>query len=245
MNQKEEDMNYTNLLKSVAKTLSSVDVGGTKKDAGLAELDRGILQVALMVSGLDGTILLDEYEAFGEMAKKCRGATAKGISELFDAAIGKASTLAEMARSGVYSEAKRLAAFVRMSEEALPKGFACGSMADLRRAFALWVAMGVSDGAFTGFERKAVHSLMRRFALMRTAKSKRFTALLEPDFFAKVEKLMGDMSVASKRAKAEEALNELISMVGMKEKGGKKAFHAAGKISLSMPLPGPTITGWK
>jgi len=104
--------------------------------------------------------------------------------------------------------------------------------------------MGLADGAFSGIERKAVKALVRCFALKRAARGKRFTAFLEPDFFAKAEKLLGDMKVASKRAKAESALGELISMVTVKEKGSK-VLHQARGISLSIPTPGPTITGWK
>lgn len=237
-------MKNEQMLQNAAKVMSTVDVGGVKRDPELAALDRGILQVALMVSGLDGTILPEEYQAFGEMAKRCRGATRKSIRSLYDDAIVKAGVIAGMANAGIYSESDRIAAFVRMAAEALPKGFACGSMADLRRAFVLWIAMGVSDGAFTGFERQAVMALVRRFALMRAASTKRFAALLEPDFVARAEKLLVEMRVASKRAKAEAALMELISTVAFKQKGAK-VMQKAGRISLAVPVPGPTVTFWK
>jgi len=237
-------MKTDQMLVNAVKVLSAVDVGGKKGDVSLSELDSGILQVSLMISGLDGTILPTEYQAFGEMAKRCRGMTAAKKRALYDASIGKAGFLAGMARSGVYSESDRLKTFVRLSFEVLPKGFDRGSMADLRRAFALWIAMGVADGAFSGIERKAIQSLVRAFALQRAGRTRKFTAIIEPDFIFKVEKLVGEMSVASKRIKAEADLNAFISTVPMTEKG-KKVFRPAGRISLSFAGPGPTITGWK
>jgi len=238
-------MKSEKILSNAANALSGVDVGGRKGDPALAELDRGILRVALMISGLDGVILPAEYEAFGAIAKRCRGATARSVKSLYDAAIGNANWLVGMACSGVYSEADRLRAFVRMAGEALPKGFGCGSLADLRRAFALWIAMGFSDGAFSGFERKAVQALMRRFALMRAVKARRFSALLEPDFVSKVEKILEDMAVPSRKDRAEAALNALVSTVAVKEKGGERIFRPSARISLACPPAGPTVTGWK
>jgi len=238
-------MTSEKIIESTAKTLATVDVGGKKTDQELAALDRGILRVALMISGLDGIILPVEYAAFGEMAKRCRGATAKNVRALYDAAIVKAGQLAGMAQAGVYSEADRLAAFVRMAMEALPKGFDRGSLADLRRAFALWIAMGVSDGAFTGFERKAVQTLVRRFALMRAARTKKFAALIEPDFFAKAEKIVADMGTASKRAKAEAALAALVANVEVKDKGGTRVYRPASGIAFSSFGSGPMIPGWR
>jgi len=85
---------------------------------------------------------------------------------------------------------------------------------------------------------------VRGFALMRAARAKKFTALIEPDFFAKVEKLLCDMAVKSKRAKAEAALKALVSTVEVKEKG-TRVFRPASKLSLSFAKPGPTISGWK
>jgi len=237
-------MKSDKMLEEMTRAFADADVGGKRGDPELAALDRGILTVALMIAGLDGTILPDEFTAFVTMAKACRGASAKNTRALFDGAIVKAGQIAAMAQSGVYSEPERLAAFVRMADESLPKGFGSGSMADLRRAFALWIAMGVSDGAFSGFENRCVHALVRRFALLRAAKARKFVALIEPDFFAKAEKIFRDMAVASKRAKAEKALSELIEKVSVRAKDGMGWRRASG-ISLAVPMPGPTITGWK
>lgn len=238
-------MNAEKMLGSAVQTLGAVDVGGKKADPGLADLDRGILQVALMISGLDGTVLPEEYAAFCEMATQCRGASVKNIRALYDAAIGQAGRLASMAQSKVYSEASRMNAFVGMAMEALPKGFAHGSMADLRRAFVLWIAMGIADGAFSAFERKAVKALVRRFALLRAAKAKRYLPLIETDFFGKAEKCLVAMAVPARRAKAEAALKTLIETVEIKIGRKQVGRHRAGGISLACPPAGPTISSWR
>jgi len=237
-------MKEKNILEPTAKTLSDIKLGGKKGDARLAALDRGILEVALMIAGLDGTILLSEYAAFAAMTKKCRGATAAVRKEIYDSAIAKAGGIAAMARSGLYSDAARLATFVRLAHDALPDGFAYGSVVDLRRAFALWIAMGVSDGAFSAFERRCVQALVRRFALARAGKTKRFAVILESDFFAKAEKIFRDMAVATKRDKAERALAELIEAVVVKPRGGLARRESAALV-LAKPLPGPTVPGWR
>lgn len=238
-------MKNEKVLENAVQALSDVDVGGKKTDTELAALDRGILQVALMISGLDGTILPEEYIAFGEMAKQCRGATRKNIRALYDQSVGKAGLIAGMAQCGVYSESYRLAAFVRMSWDALPKGFDRGSLADLRRAFALWIAMGISDGAFSAFERRAVKALLRSFALVRAGRAKKFSVLVEPGFFAKAEKIFSDLAVPSRRVKAEAALKELIETVPVKGSGKMLGVCKTSGISLGCPPAGPTIPGWR
>jgi len=238
-------MEKTNdILKLTAKTLAGIELGSKKGDKELAALDRGILEVALMIAGLDGTIFPEEYKAFADMAKKCRGATAANTKAVYDSATAKAGQIVAMARSGLYSEAARLATFVKLAHDALPNGFACGSLADMRRAFALWIAMGVSDGAYSGFERRCVDTLVRRFALARAGKTKRFAPILESDFLMKAVKIFTEMADAKKREKAEQALAELIEFVPVKTKSGL-ATHPSAALKLASPLPGPTVPGWK
>jgi len=229
------------VLKQAVRTWSRVDVGGNDRDSELAALDRGVLTVALLVAGLDGVILPQEFEAFVEMAKRCRGATAKKVDALFDAAIGNAGKIAAMAQSGVYSPDEILAKFVAMAKEALPKGFASGSPADLRRAFAIWIAMGVSDGGFSSFENQCVHALVRCFILSRAGRAKRFDAVIDSAFFSKVEHLVKDMYSEAKYAKAEAALLELIQTGGIP---AQKTFKPRRK-SRTFAMPGPTIPGWR
>jgi len=227
--------------------------GGKKKDAELAALDRGVLEVALMIAALDGEILPSEYAAFEELAKTCRGYTAKAARACLDSALKSAGYLIAISQVGCYDEKARLAAFVEMATAAMPKGFACGSMADLRRAFALWVAMGVSDGGFSDLERKAVEALRARYAEFVVAKDRaerekeerlaqlspmhslayKATAaakksfVLGPEFIVSAEKVVKDFGVASKREKAIAALDALVNVVSVETTKGVTSVSAA------------------
>lgn len=229
-------MKFTKMLAAVADTLGAISLGGKRGDERLAALDRGVLTVALLLAALDGTVLPEEYAAFESLAKKCRGATAKNVRALLDKVLHDAGYLMAMAQVGVYSVKERLAVFVKLAEEALPGGFADGSLADVRRAFALWTTMGVSDGTFSGVERAALEGLVNRFAddryvhdvvqaervamhvpLSRDDLTKvlnvRRTPVLEPDFLSRAERCVRDMAVPAKQPKAEAALETLICTV--------------------------------
>jgi len=224
-------MKFAQLLPNVTKMLSAIRLVG-RRDPKLSRLDFGILEVALMVAALDGEILDSEYESFVSLAKKCRGYTAANAKKCLDAALRKGGYLMAIAKVGDYSDKERIDAFVDLAVEAMPRGFVDGELSDLRRAFVLWVAMGVSDGEFSGIERSAVDALQDRFAQVMLARAmdeeQRWVALvpslqtidgrpcahkislLEKDFLDKAEALVKNLSVASKRDKAEAALAEFI-----------------------------------
>jgi len=249
-------MKFGKILAGVTQSLSGLKLGGKKSDPKLAELDRGVLEVALMVSALDGEILFEEYSAFVELAKKCRGYSAKNARQVLDRTLERAGYLMAMAQVGVYSEKERLDAFVKMATAALPGGFLYGSMADLRRAFALWVTMGVADGSFSDIERKAVGQLAALFAKMKLEAAKERlelykalsptfrqaygydtrvseTPLLEENFLAKAEKIVRQLAVPARRAKAEEELAALIGSVEVTARDGSKTVKDAASVAIS------------
>jgi len=207
-------------------------LGGDEK---LGALDRGILEVALMVAALDGTILPEEYASFERLARTCRGNTEKNVRACLDRALRAGGYLMAMAQVGAYTPEERVAAFVEAAADALPGGFDEGTPADVRRAFALWVAMGVSDGEFSEIERKAVEELVRHFSSIRQLKAASAAAasmsyasyrpittadspilsstlsLLEADFLEKAERIVRDFAAPETRAAAEAALAALIA----------------------------------
>ncbi len=151
------------LLANVVKVWSAVKTGGRKSDPELGALDRGVLEVALMVAALDGEIMPAEYETFGMLAKTCRGYTQKNAKACLDGALRKAGYLMAMAQIGCYTPAMRVTRFVEMAAAALPNGFARGSQADVRRAFVLWFAMAAADGSVSPAERHAIEALRDHF----------------------------------------------------------------------------------
>jgi len=227
-------MKLGQILEVVTKTLAGVKLGGKAGDPKLAALDRGILEVALMVAALDGVILPAEFAAFRELGRKCRGYSSEREREALDRALAHAGYLMAMAQVGVHTEDERIHAFAEKAAVALPAGFVDGSKSDVRRAFALWVAMGVSDGAFSDIERRAVEALAELFADLRTAKTAALMgglgastsgasafcltvaklprqALLEEGFLDRAERIVADLAVPERAAAAEVALAELVN----------------------------------
>jgi len=238
-------MKIDTLLNNVTDVLLSVKVGGKRGDDKLAQMDRGILDVALMIAALDGQIMPAEVAAYYRLLGKCRGCSKKDAPAALDAALHKAGYL--IARKQMGTDDKGcLEAFVREATAALPVGFAAGSLADLRRAFVFWVTMGLSDGGFSPLERAAVQALADGFAKVRCAakgkKGKTTTIpLLEEGFLYKVEKLVRDLSLAAKRAKAQEALDALINTVEVTDKNGT-AYKPACNITVRAGLIALLVT---
>jgi len=139
------------------------------RDPQLSKLDFGILKVSLMVAALDGEVLPEEVQAFCTLAKKCRGYGETAFRNVRESAFRSAGYLALLARHG--SRKELLKAFTEDAVAALPEGFACGKLADVRRAFVMWIAMGVSDGSFSAVEREAVESLRLALAEIKRSRS--------------------------------------------------------------------------
>jgi len=225
-------MRISQLLPHVTKMLTSFKTTGGKNPS-LSRLDFGILEVALMVAALDGEILESEYAAFTALARKCRGYSAENARKCADSALRRGGYLMAIAKVGGYTVRQRIEAFVDLAIETMPRGFVDGELSDLRRAFVLWVAMGVSDGDFSAIERQAIDALQDRLArvmLVRTMDEEqrwaafvpalqmldgRFSGtrkitLLEDGFTDRAASLVRDLGVAARRERAEAELAAFI-----------------------------------
>jgi len=233
-------MNIDRFLGNVTDVLLAVKLGKNGDRDQLAQLDRGILDVALMISALDGEILSAEVAAYYRLLGKCRGTTKKDAADVLDAALHKAGYLIARKQTGT-SDKGCLDAFLREAMGALPAGFAAGSLADLRRAFVFWTTMALSDGEYSALEREAVRALADGFARVRcAAKGARGRVkslpLLEEDFLDKVEKLVKDLSNSARRAKAQAALEALINTVEVTDEKGNSAMQPANNIAVRAGL---------
>jgi len=222
------------ILDDVTDALGKVKIGGRKSDPKLAALDRGVLAVALLLAALDGTILPEEYAAIETIAKRCRGGSAKNVRALLDATLKEVGGLMAMANAGVFDERERLAEFRKSARRMLPLGFSSGSLADLRRAFALWVAVGVSDGTFSPIERAAVRELERQYATVRKGRlgGRKTVRLLEGDYLEKVERIVREMASPARRAKAEDELKGLVGTVKVVNTKGRLIVKIAAGIAI-------------
>ena len=229
------------LLSRAAQLLTSLGFGATDGDrdadvhAKLGKTDFGVLKVAMMIAALDGVILDDEYAAFDKLAAKCRGYSETSAAQALDEALRTAGYL--LLKSRRLSEAEIVALLADEAEKALPTGFAYGSVVDVRRAFVMWTAMGMSDGDFSGVERQGILELKRRFAELKREKfaaeidlwgslaspygelmpsvgagrqAAQTLKLLPDDFLDRAEKLLGRLAFDAYDAGADVDLRDLI-----------------------------------
>ena len=157
-------MKENGFLSKTVKFLSGLKFEGLAKVGRAADrlsrVDFGILQVAMMISALDGDVREEELAAFGKLARKCAGCTEASAAEAFRAGLHAAGYLELQAHR--LNEKDLVAEFVAEAEAALPEGFAAGRAEPVRRAFVMWLAMAMSDGDYSAVERKAIDALLKR-----------------------------------------------------------------------------------
>jgi len=155
-------------LAKMTQALSALKLPNAR-DAKLSRLDFGILQVAMMIAVLDGQILPAEVDALLSLAKRCRNYSEKAFGSFREQTMRSAGYLLLVAQT--QSRDQLLSVFIREAVAALPDGFACGRLNDVRRAFVMWTAMGLSDGTFSAVEREAVEALRRALAEIKRVRS--------------------------------------------------------------------------
>lgn len=148
---------------SFAKILSGLKFDYLKEDdSELGKVDFGVLTVAMMISALDGVIQPSELKAFDKLAQQCRVSDGERAAR-YESALHSAGYMMLISRSGA-SKRAIVETFVREAEKVLPRGFAGGKAEDIRRAFVIWVTMGLSDGEFCGLERACVEAFCSKAA---------------------------------------------------------------------------------
>lgn len=153
--------------KVLERTVASVSgLRFVTRNPKLGKLDLAVLQVALMVAALDGKVRKSETESFLALAAKCRGASAKSVKSAYEYALRAAGYITVLTQ--VEDEEKVLGAFVDEVVKAMPEDFLMAHPEDVRRAFVIWTAMAMSDGEYSGIERKAIEALVSRFVVIKT-----------------------------------------------------------------------------
>ena len=146
------------MLRKVVRIFSSIRAKAAGEDR-LGDTDSAVLKVAMMVSALDGDVSKDELDAFGRLARQCRGYSADEAGKVFEAGLRCAGYVALQAKR--LPERKLVDLFVAEASAAMPDGFAIACAQDVRRAFAMWVTMSLADGEFSPIERKAIDAFRR------------------------------------------------------------------------------------
>ena len=125
-------------------------------------VDFAVLKVAMAVAALDGTVGEAELAEYEQLAAACAIPEGERREKAFDACLRFAGYIELQARR--LPGEKLLELFVSEALDVLPTGFFRGDMEQVRRAFATWTAIAMSDDYYSGVERKAIALLRERIA---------------------------------------------------------------------------------
>jgi len=173
--------------------------GGDKLvDVAQVRLDRGVLDVAMMISAIDGEILPAEIGAYNRLLGECREASKADVPAATEAVMRKVGFLTSLKQSGI-SDRECIVSLVREAAAQLPEDFAARPVADRRKAVVFWTMMALSDGTYSSLEHAAVRALADRFA-----------GELGEEFLAQAERLVKELADPAKKAQARSALADLL-----------------------------------
>lgn len=230
-------MKKNGILKSAVKLLTGLKIEGLAcvglSPEKFSKADFGVLQVAMMITALDGDVREDELAAFDRLAKKCAGYTAESAAAALKQGLRAAGYLALQAKR--LKEKDLIAEFVEEAMSAMPEGLLLGRAEPVRRAFVMWISMAMSDGDYSGVERKAIAALLKRigetmsdrdekersmwreiapaYAVAYADERQTFEARKAPsdDFMAKAERLLASLRRESTASAALKDLKTLIA----------------------------------
>jgi len=150
------------ILENALRALGELATAKLKADGSRAALERGILDVAMMIAALDGTVYPAERAAAGAIADLFTDMT----PEAREAAVAQAMENAELViaeRKGGATDKQLVGFLILRAVLVLPAGFAGRDVAEVRFALILWLAMCLSDGSFDSVERLAFWRLLDCF----------------------------------------------------------------------------------
>lgn len=181
-------------IESFLNTVTEFFRGNKEADVARVRLDRGVLDVAMMIAAIDGEILPAEIAAYNRLLADCRGMTKADIPAATSEMMRKMDFLASLKQSGI-SDRECIVSFVREATAQLSESFSLSSAADRRRAIVFWTMMAFSDGDYSSLERAAVHALVGQVATD-----------LGSEFLAKVEDLVKGLSDPARQVQARSEL---------------------------------------
>lgn len=148
----------------VKKLMNSLtgDYFGGASTGRSAVLDLAALKVAMAVAALDGDVTESELAEFERLADTCVVPAGEAREKLFESCLRFAGYIEIQARR--LDRDALVGLFATESFDALPPAFFRGDMSHVRRAFAMWVAIAMSDDYFESVERLAIGRLRERIA---------------------------------------------------------------------------------
>lgn len=141
-----------------------------KNPDAVLPLDFAILEVALLVAGLDGRILPCETRAFWQLVQRCPAYTPECAQVSFERGMRGAGYLVAIGQPGVFTRAQRVEAFVSEALKTLRASGLGEAMKNPVKAFAIWTAMACVDKDFSDIEQMGLRALCERFATLYVKK---------------------------------------------------------------------------
>jgi len=138
----------------------------------VSPLDFAVLEVALLVAGLDGRIQSSETRAFWQLAQRCPAYTPESAQDSFERAMRGAGYLVAIGQPGVFTRAQRVEAFVSESLKILRESGFSEALKDPVKAFAIWTAMACADKDFSDIEQMGLRTLCERFSTLYVKREK-------------------------------------------------------------------------
>lgn len=177
----------------------------------ISKADICILKVAFLVAAIDGEVTAEEFTVFDAMARRCKGYDEEQGGNVLDDAMRSAGYL--LLVSSRLSDTALVKAFIDEVDRVLPAGYAYfQTVAELRRAFITWIAMGMSDGDYSIREKKCIDALRKHFAAARIAAMEGSIVSSPMPMFSKddVENIARRISGLDDTAAAARKLKELL-----------------------------------
>ena len=117
-----------------------------------------IVQIAMMIAGLDGVISPEEYIAFEDIFKAC-GCCEEGYDDALERGLESAGYI--VLQSQRLQPEALMNVFVKKVDGLLPGGLGNLHGEVARKAFMFWITMAVSDNNYSSIERKGILALKK------------------------------------------------------------------------------------
>ena len=198
--------------------------------SGFDRVEGGVLEVAMAVAALDGEVSAGELEEFENLARQREGVTDAAVNALFERCLRTAGYVEIQARR--LEQPQLLELFANEAMKMLPDAFFRGDMEVVRRAFAAWTLVAMSDDYYSGVERKAIKLLRERIegavaaadagsvplsvaslqmaAGVTAAESPQVRVVPTEEFLARLEGVIARLKHEATMVKAREDLEQLI-----------------------------------
>ena len=169
-----------------------------EEQALTVDLDIAIVQIAMMIAGLDGNVSPEEYVAFEDTLKFC-GCPPQQVEDAFEKGLEVAGYIVLQSQRLPIDELVHV--FVCRAERTLSGGFKSLYGKNLRKAFMMWTIMAMSDNKYLDVERRGILALkdvFNKYSAICNGKKSKVEVQISDAFLAKCETLAAKLLSAQR-----------------------------------------------